>query len=601
MNVQKRVLRNLFDGNNRYEAPLFQRSYVWQEEKNWKPLWEAIQLVARKKLDHQNVRPHFLGAIVLDQLPTHTGDVPSRQIIDGQQRLTTLQLALAALRDYCMENEVQDYGRDIDRLTTNTVYISQNKDERFKVWPTNSDQQDFRDVMTAGSREMVSRLPHADPEDDWLIPDAYLYFHAEFSRWIETDVPTEREERILALRFALADGLQMVVIDLDESDDAQEIFETLNALGSPLTASDLVKNFIFHEALERNRDVAYLHERFWKEFDLEKGYWRQNVKQGRLKRPRMDMFLFHYLTLMTADSLLDTQMFDRFKLFYTNEFHSDPERHLESLHRYAKTYTTFDSDVLPQPERVFFRRLRELDITTVFPLLLEVYNRYPSGKEGGIRKSVLRDIESYLIRRRVCGLTSQNYNRFFTDMIRFCKKKKDFSPATIQSVLLDSDSDASRWPDDEEFREKWMETPFSKKISKGHQRIILEALEDASRSTKAEEMEITEKLTIEHLMPREWERHWPLRPSRSDSRSTKEQFRAREEYTQRIGNLTLLSKALNPAISNGPWEKKSVAIQKHSLLALNKYFATVTTWNEAQIDRRSKSLFTLAKRIWPHP
>ena len=96
MKVDKLTVVRVFDRTERLEAPLFQRPYVWNEERNWVPLWESIKEVADHKIAGRVVRPYFLGAVVMDQLHTIMAKVPARQIIDGQQRLTTLQLSLAA-------------------------------------------------------------------------------------------------------------------------------------------------------------------------------------------------------------------------------------------------------------------------------------------------------------------------------------------------------------------------------------------------------------------------------------------------------------------------------------------------------------------------
>lgn len=109
MDARKLTLENIFDPTVRLEAPLFQRPYVWNEKSNWQPLWEAIEQIAKKRFEGIEARPHFLGAVVLDQLKTPTGSVHARQIIDGQQRLTTLQVALAAIRDICKVSGRHDF------------------------------------------------------------------------------------------------------------------------------------------------------------------------------------------------------------------------------------------------------------------------------------------------------------------------------------------------------------------------------------------------------------------------------------------------------------------------------------------------------------
>ncbi|MGH2569029.1 MAG: DUF262 domain-containing protein, partial [Bacteroidota bacterium] len=158
MRADKLTLERIFDRTERLEVPLFQRPYVWKEEKNWFPLWEAIESIAEKRIAGKSYRPHFLGTIVLDQIKTPTGKIHARQLIDGQQRLTTLQLALASARDLSNDLGQERYAEAFKKLTNNYVPLSENEDEVFKVWPTNADRDDFRDVMKAGSVEAVRIL-----------------------------------------------------------------------------------------------------------------------------------------------------------------------------------------------------------------------------------------------------------------------------------------------------------------------------------------------------------------------------------------------------------------------------------------------------------
>ena len=149
MDVHKRTVNEIFNPAVRLEAPLFQRPYVWKEEDNWQPLWEYIQKAAERRLANQPLRPHFLGNVVLDQARVPTGAMPTRYIIDGQQRLTTLQLLLAALRDLCNAWHADGYQRVFARLTANDTPQRGNPDKEFKVWPTNQDREAFNAVMGA--------------------------------------------------------------------------------------------------------------------------------------------------------------------------------------------------------------------------------------------------------------------------------------------------------------------------------------------------------------------------------------------------------------------------------------------------------------------
>jgi len=166
MDVNKRSIEQIFDPTTQLEAPLFQRPYVWRQQRNWQPLWESIQALADKRAEGSTPRPHFLGTVVLDQLPNVTGTITKRQIIDGQQRLTTLQLALAAIRDICQaagtdgSPKAAAYQDAFAKLTRNHIPLSDEPDEIFKIYPTNADRSPFRVVMEADTPPQNFSLPY---------------------------------------------------------------------------------------------------------------------------------------------------------------------------------------------------------------------------------------------------------------------------------------------------------------------------------------------------------------------------------------------------------------------------------------------------------
>lgn len=600
MRADKLTVNGLFDLTERREAPLFQRPYVWKQEENWEPLWESIQAVAEKRVAEAQVRLHFLGTVVFDQLRTPSGKVGARQIIDGQQRLTTLQLGLAAARDLCLELDQRKFSDAFRKLTDNDVPLSEDADDVFKVWPTNADRAEFRSVMRAGSREAVQSL---SIKGDSLIRGAYLYFAEVFKTWLlEYGSEDGLTTRLRALYTALRDDTGLVVIDLDENDDAQEIFETLNALGTPLLPADLVKNYLFHLAEAQGENVEKLYHRYWETFDSEKSYWRQEVRQGRLKRARVDLFLNQYLTMMKGQEVIISQMFlDYRDLVESRNGRRAPE-HMEHFRSYADVYQSFEGFPSDSREGLFFYRLDQMDISTVHPLLLEVFKRYAKPVGQSELESILVDLESLLVRRAVCGLTPKNYNRFFALLVKNLRDGgDDFSPSSIRKHLLSETADTQRWPDDDEFRSSWMSVDFYRRIKKATQRMILEAIEAALYTGKTEKVRLERNLTIEHLLPVDWRDHWPLVVKEETSEAQEHAEKRRNEMLHKIGNLTLLTKKLNPSVSNGPWAKKRQAILKHSALNLNRVFQDIGVWNEDLIEQRSKDLFAVAVKVWPHP
>jgi hypothetical protein len=594
MHAEDRMLGVVFETTVRLMVPLFQRPYVWNEERNWEPLWESIEAVANRRLGDSAPRPHFLGAIVLEQLKTETGEVDSRQVIDGQQRLTTLQLAIAAIRDLCAQKGAENYREGFKRLSENYVPSKKNLDSVFKVWPTNVDRDHFRRVMSAGSLEAVAEAYEVKPgtrDYGHLIPNCYKFFYAKTEEWLGDAADQELDDRLDILFSAFRQDLVLVVVDLGDGDDPQLIFETLNALGTPLAPADLVKNFLFHSAEREGSSIAELYEETWQSFDDNVQYWRAEVRQGRLKWFRIDTFLAHYLTLLRQDVVSMTHLFTEFREHFDTEDVSAAQQ-VRNLRQYAKVFEGFDSYHPESREGVFFRRLEALDTSMAVPVLLEML-RIPHSDED--KDLFLTLLESYLVRRAVCCLTYKNYNRIFVDMIKSLSKA-GFTAAALRVFLLERKGESAEWPTDEQFRKAFCEFPIYKRMKQSRTRMVLEGIERAMHDGKSEKISIDEQLTIEHVMPQDWRANWPMPED-----STLEDEMQREEVLQSFGNLTLVTKKLNPSMSNGPWSEKKAALQEHSALTMNRRLQKFTKWGEANIAERGQEMCDIALKIWPRP
>ena len=233
------------------------------------------------------------------------------------------------------------YAKAFEKLVVNDVPLSDDPNDTFKVWPTNADREDFRSIMKAGAPSVVRKMNNSQVEDERLIPNAYLFFADTFDEWLGPAGTDDFRTRLNALYITLRDDLHLVVIDLEAQDDAQEIFETLNALGTPLLPADLVKNYLFRLAEVQGEDTKKLYERFWAAFDREQGYWRKQIRQGRLKRPRLDLFLNHFLTLMLGQEVVISQLFSDYRNFVENTNERSAVKHLELFRDYANVYKSF--------------------------------------------------------------------------------------------------------------------------------------------------------------------------------------------------------------------------------------------------------------------
>jgi hypothetical protein len=457
---------------------------------------------------------------------------------------------------------------------------------------------------------MLANSPEAVKEDatvrDGLIAKAYLYFYQAIADWLGGSGDETFARRLSALYETLTHQLNLVVIDLDAQDDAQVIFETLNALGTPLLPADLVKNYLFHSARLEEQDTQELYTRFWEAFDTDQVFWRRETTRGRLKRPQIDAFLQDYLTLMTGQDITVSHLFATFRDYAEQRPDLKAAGHLEQFHAYAGVYKKFEEYDDDTQEGVFFKRLDVMNNTTVVPLLLEVFRQHagPVGRPEIL--AVIRDLESFFVRRMVCGMTTQSYARFFAEVISKLHKEGAFAAAAIRRLLLEQTAEASRWPDDAKFRGEWVMVPMYKKFSQSRVRMILQALDDAMRDRRAETIRVTGTLSIEHLLPQQWQQHWPLPTSREideevEALTEEEAADWRNELLHTVGNLTLLTEKLNSSISNGPWPAKKASILRHSALHLNRRLHDIEAWGEQQIEDRSAELFTIATRVWPYP
>jgi len=619
MDVHKSSLLAVFDAKQRLEVPLFQRQYVWSEDQQWLPLWEDIERKFAEALEgRQNAPTHFLGAMVLDQKQTPTGHVVVRQVIDGQQRLTTLQIFLAAYRDFCKQQNCKSLADECDKFLFNTGMMANPEVDRFKVWPTQLDRPQFVDVVSSGSREEllkkhpVRRRPYArKPDPRPRMVEAYLYFFEQLKHFFlgeEGEAPLNSEyplpDRIDQCFQTLRNALMVVVIDLQKDDDPQVIFETLNARGEPLLPADLLRNYIFFRVNRDNLDVEATYKAYWARFDDE--FWREEVKQGRLTRPRSDLFMQHFLAGKQGQDIPIKHLYVEYRHWIesTKPF-PNVTAELSALSRQGDNFRRIISPTVDDIVYGLCSFMEIYDIRTAYPLLLTIMD----GDYEAEWEEISNILESYLFRRAVCNLTTKNYNRIFLALSRNLRRD-GISASGLKALLLAQTGDSGIWPDDVTFREAWVHRPLYGTLNSPKLVHLFTRLNQTFMSAKSETVVFATPPTVEHIMPQNWVANWPL-PDGSEGMDMLELFgasdddpravasRKRDTALQTLGNLTILSSALNTAQSNLPWDQKRPEMMKHSLLPLNQVLSDMNTWDEASILKRGEDLFQRAVRIWP--
>lgn len=604
-----------------YEVPLYQRQYVWDQEHQWEPLWEDISRKFEEAFTGVvNAPPHFLGAIVVDQEPTRMGELKRHLIIDGQQRLITFQIFLSAFRDFSKKNSYVELSDELDKFIFNTGMMANPEVEKYKIWPTERDRLLFDDIISTGSLDdLMEKYPlvrrkyqrFSDPRPGMV--EAYIFFYNKISEFFNASLEDSPynglplNSRLETAFHTLEKALQVVVIELSQSDDAQVIFETLNARGEPLLPSDLLRNFIFLRARQEGLKSQEVYESYWKEFDGD--FWRNEMSQGRITRPRSDLFMQHFLTAQTTRDISVKHLYVEYKNWVIKE-HPFPtvKKELEAISSYKDSFRDLIEPSRENPVSHLSGVLRLFDMSTAYPPLMIILNEKIDDED---LVTIEKVFESYILRRAVAGLSTKNLNRIFLGVASFIKSN-GVSLENVTKYLSTRTGDSGVWPSDDKFFEGWMNNPLDAML--GHSQIVhcLLHLNEKFRTSKNEEVNITGSLTLEHLMPSDWIEHWPL-PDGEQGLSWAEMYQAEEgnaraEATKlrnskvsTMGNLTIITGPLNSSFQNKQWSIKKPELQKYSLLPINQKLWELEEWNESTIEKRGKELFEKAKVIWIPP
>lgn len=590
----------IFSEDGIREVPLFQRSYVWGKQIQLGPLWQDLTRIADNLLEGNVQPPHFLGAVVLQNSVKRTGALQRSAIIDGQQRLTTLQILFDVVRRQALEAGASKASSRLKKLLLNPdEELEQTANWRFKLHPTNRDQAAFFGLLGSESLAEIYRGPQHN------LVEAHRFFSGQCCDWLN-----EKPDRISAiegLADTLRESLSIVVIDLEPDENAQEIFETLNARGSALTAADLIKNFLFQRVRETvPDDVEKLYLQYWRFF--ERDFWEEKITAAGNQMNRTSLFLREWLVSKTLVDVPARQIFPRFKA-YVVDSSPDLELLLQELHSIADRYESEWNLALHEegaltPLAHFIYRTQAMRVDSANPVLMAMIGHRNGLPEDAVLKRSLNILESWLVRRMLLRLSTKSYPEL---MVRLSKLVHDTEPAALplalEAALCDLREDLA-WPGDRDLIAEISHMPIYRKHRRSRVRMILEALEDRFLGWDTEEgaYQLTRvkrhAYHIEHVMPQEWTKNWPLTPDVDEQE--------RDARIHRLGNLTLLPQKLNSKVSNGAWAGaggKVSGLDLHDNLLINRKILERyrETWDESAIDARTRELAELLCLIWPVP
>lgn len=620
-------IAKLFRNSAQYVVPVFQRHYVWDKENQWEALWEDILSQTLAKIDGVP-KPHYCGAIVLDLKQQGVDELTRFDVIDGQQRLTTFQIVLAALRDIAITHDSSSALKTLIPLLVNqnATDLPNPELDQFKLRPTRFDQQQFRDVITFGDREklrqkyVLPRRGKPSHHTDARIASAYLYFYDKINEAVENREEVfgsdaySAEATIEAITTSFTQYFQAVQITLDATDDAQVIFESLNSRGTPLLASDLMRNRIFLRAEQDGDRVEWLYDKYWSQF--EDKFWTDEEKQGRLKKPRLEFFMVNVLSARNASEVHLSRIYQEYLSWLSGvRYTFSVEAELNDLSTMATVYKEMIQETSYTSPGRFGRFLNIFDISTLHPFVMAIWKEH-SDNDTALAE-IFRDLESYLVRRLICQRGTKNYNRMFLSGIKELRPN-GFAPDAVRSFLLEQTAISQDWPTDAEFRSHWLTQAAYGAIAPARLNYILSRIEQAQRSKFSEEVTINSALTVEHILPQSWFEFWPLPDGSTVTSEFADDARRshtlglhldgrgmaaarRQNLVNTFGNLTLLMRPLNSSVKNAAFDTKRAAILDHSALRLNRVLNAKASWDEEAILERGELLLADALGVWARP
>lgn len=560
------TLRTLLEGTKQYRAPLYQRRYSWRQSE-WEGLWKNVltqyELFAAEESsagDDERTPTHFLGSFVLAPVPGPARTPARQHIVDGQQRLTTLFALLAALRDILARIDETQYER-FNNLYLHNQY--QKGEDRWRLVLTEHDR--------ASLNALVGHYP-AQPES--TVGAAYRFFlnRLEGVRIQQQPVDLEHLEEVIL------DRLVVVEITAQQDDNVHRIFQTLNSTGVALDQVDLLRNHVFM-LLPRRGDTVF------------REVWQPMEKTLGVRD--LDFFLWADLIRAGYESTNRDAVYNtwREKLEPFEQDEEAVEQELRGLQKRSREYEKILDPAKCGEENIELRlrRLKEWGTNTVNPILLLLLLRHDDGAPAQDVARAMLHLESYLVRRLVASIPTNNLNRIFSSL------PGQLSPVPpLSDAIRDALSGGRKyWPTDADVRAKCRTEDFYG-AQRAHQRqFVLRRIEEHLVPNERPDWEAT-NITIEHVMPRNLSEEWldHLIGTEEDP------MEAHRQLLHTLGNLTLTG--YNPQLSNHHFQRKQ-QIYEQSRLEMNRRLLEHDTWGREEINKRADFLAECIVDIWPGP
>lgn len=541
-----------FDGSKQGLIPLFQRPYSW-EQRDWTTLWEDLM----GQYEAADRSSHFMGAVVTVPVKSVPVGVTKHLVIDGQQRLTTLSLLLAAIREKASSEADSPTAGIIGDLLTNRHYQSP---DDLKLVPTQADREAYNAIVY--QKDLGSY-------EESRVVQAYKYFKKRLNGRDLEDQPITASQTLQAIQQTL----QVVMINLGETDDPYLIFESLNHKGKPLNQADLVRNYVlmkFQHSTKSGGEQEVVYEDLWRPMETS----LEGV---------MPDFLRHY-GMRWGRNVRKSDIYTASKVELEKLQSSDEVRaSLGEMKKAAVAYQKFMNPSEEVEPRVAKRLqgILELDSTVFYPLLIRLYRQWENENIGVDELLKCLDyLESFYVRRLVCGVPTNALNKITLEL---CLNLTEARPDVWLRERLTHGAGSRRCPADDEFSEALVVQQIypRRKIA----RYMLIALEEMYQHKEPVD---PGSATMEHVMPQTLSPEWKTALGTG-------YFDIHDRWLDTLGNLTLTG--YNSELGNATFEEKKTKLQ-NTHFELSRDLLRYERWGADEIQARGRELADRAINRW---
>ncbi|CAJ0882762.1 hypothetical protein AMST5_03367 [freshwater sediment metagenome] len=543
-----------------FVIPIYQRNYSWTA-KECRQLWEDVI----RSGSHDEISVHFIGSIVyVEQGLNQVSHQAPLLVIDGQQRLTTVTLLLAALSNALGDTEPVDgfSGRKIRNYYL--LNPEETGDRHYKLLLSQTDKHTLTALVA--NHELPKERSIRVEQNHALFVELLSSCNGNFE--------------------AVCNGLaKLVVVDIAlsrDQDNPQLIFESMNSTGRELSQADLIRNYILM-GLEPTLQTR-LYEQYWR--PMEKDFGQEAYDT------HFDAFMRHYLTFKTGEIPRLDEVYEAFKIYarLPKTAAAGVEALVKDIRNFARYFCAMafgvDADSASDLKAALLD-LRELKVEVAYPFLLELYDDYAN---GALLKNefveAVRLIESYVFRRAICAIPTNSLNKTFATFTKALRKDRYLESIKAHFLTLPS---YRRFPKDEEFRRDMQTRDLYNFRSRSY---WLRRFENFGRKERV----AVDEYTIEHIMPQN-----ENLPAAWRSELGPDWERVHQTWLHTLGNLTLTG--YNSEYSDNPFrEKRDVnGGFRQSPLKLNAELAHLDKWDEESIKGRAAKLASDAVNVWPAP